>query len=1539
MISKRMNWLCVAAVAFAGLMAEAATTKSYNGVNYVIDGDIEPGVWTRQFTKAKAYADENHVPMVVFWGNDGCGYCKTAETDMSASSFVSWQKQSGYVFVFAVKSSSHGPGTGDDKEASEAKKIAKDPSGNFPYIGVYWLKEDGKSPFKKTMSGRAGAMVVKSGDLGNQLMKSIDNYLGEYKPNAGGSFALDGVETDGNRFEVKVGATKVAIPLTREGKASTLSTTDTLEVKNASEKVLGTYAVSWAKGDATKSVTIDVPSTLKAGDKLTLVLNDDTKGAVHVTAVSAENSTQNPDFSGCTAFGRWTMDLDAAKAYASGKSGLVLVNVQGGLWCPDCANVDRNFLDLKDDAGQNRFQAWAARRKLALVTMDIPNYNGPAATNYASPCLLSRKAVASTLARANEYPQSGAAESLTKALVRSGLGFQTRNGIAEADATARLNAFHDYAVKNTDEGGFHRPEDGNKNRTDVPIFVLLRADGTVVARLTRLASVSPMKADQANFDNYCKRIDEMIATVADASEIENNWPSAKSIVLKTGGSAEGKICNADFQDTFVLDGITGNAGLAVTVSGATAAQVSCQFMTKDKLGNVSYVGSPVSGALNQAGGVKLSADFGEVAACYVMVKGADITAKDYDVASETADHFTSFTVTADEPALIPTEAVARAKVTAGKTTLKMSVTTGVVYRVTNIKGVEGGKMTSLGDDIWKAIATEQVTLNVDDATKEVEYQIWTPGEIGFVETSRTVPESINDKDDDWLEFKVARTGGKSGAITAEVVVDDETENMEGRYELLTTSLTWDDSDASNKVVKVKVIDYPYYLGEGKLVLALSTNAVVAAGKGKFTLHVEEEDAADPGSVRVNGALPYSAKEGTVYAKESEGAKILVERFEACDGLVAVELKSSVPGTKYETEDPRDLEIDSGKVLLYWASREMGEKYVRVSGIPAGKTATVKLVKFNKDGKTCKVVSKASSIKVVSVADDAPEFASEAYSFDVPRYTAFGGKKLSLKAGTFTAGGTLTATKLSGTLPSGLKAEVDAESGALTFTGAPTKAGTYQVYYQVSETRGGKKVAGLPVKVTFNVTDVSKLDPKDNPMANPSIATSRTLEDLLVLTPEEPARLAGVLKLTIPTTGKVSAKYTCAGGSISFSAKNWDEKTDVSNGTLTATPTTSKKGYSLEVEVRADGSVEATVVDPAYGEQELKVVSDGQVWKAGTSKTAKAWEGVYVATLIPGGTVVDSDGGGTKKLSGGVTEQTEGVAPRGAGYLSFKMSGSSAYNKGKVTWAGVLANGTSVSGSAVLTAGGETSVGKDGFAYVPVYKKSSSDILGVVAEIAANAAQNCTAAVVTDPEFVLGSWTHTEKTTAANASYDEDLHIYGSYYDKNKTLVDCCSESYVEPDGLTFSVDVSTLLWAGYDSKKGVGAPTDVTPVSIQVKPGSRASSDKLVVTTPKAGNPQSMTLSLSRSTGIVSGTFKLPYRLADGTTKTISAKWKGVLLTGWGCECDCGEAVGKSVYLPFVNGHFSFSDKLSYEVMSGSTTRIKTLTVKRGGGASVGSTK
>ena len=55
--------------------------------------------------------------------------------------------------------------------------------------------------------------------------------------------------------------------------------------------------------------------------------------------------------------------------------------------------------------------------------------------------------------------------------------------------------------------------------------------------------------------------------------------------------------------------------------------------------------------------------------------------------------------------------------------------------------------------------------------------------------------------------------------------------------------------------------------------------------------------------------------------------------------------------------------------------------------------------------------------------------------------------------------------------------------------------------------------------------------------------------------------------------------------------------------------------------------------------------------------------------------------------------------------------------------------------------------------------------------------------------------------------------------------------------------------------------------------------------------------------------------------KTISAKYAGVLLTGWGDGCGCG--TGDEVVRPLVNGLFYFSDTVSYEVTS-KTGRVST---------------
>ena len=141
------------------------------------------------------------------------------------------------------------------------------------------------------------------------------------------------------------------------------------------------------------------------------------------------------------------------------------------------------------------------------------------AGDYASPTLLSRKAYSTTLAR-NTYTNkvgkeatptkstlnksifpketpalSGADELLLEAKMRSGLGYLTRKNVSDTEAAEVLERNHKLVRDMTANGGFNRIEDNKPNRTGVPIFVLLRKNGTVAGRFTKFATTSPMRYD------------------------------------------------------------------------------------------------------------------------------------------------------------------------------------------------------------------------------------------------------------------------------------------------------------------------------------------------------------------------------------------------------------------------------------------------------------------------------------------------------------------------------------------------------------------------------------------------------------------------------------------------------------------------------------------------------------------------------------------------------------------------------------------------------------------------------------------------------------------------------------------------------------------------------------------------------------------------------------------------------------------------------------------------------------------------------------
>jgi len=1466
--------------------------------------ELELGKWYTNFQVCKKYADDNGIPLFAVWSNHSCIHCWFTDAVFIQDSFKEWQAANAPGQVICCYMAG-GDDVYDQVNSSAYNWMWTGGSStlaSYPFV-CFWWKAKGINVHMTGDDLCRGSGNTNLSFMDNTFPQRVENtiwnfnkYFGAWQPlkYAGGSFAEG--DSAGDRLEFEDGTESVTFNLVREGRAVEIATNVTCTVKGPKGEEVLTTNVVWAAGADKTAVTLAIPEGVctKDGEQLTLTLTDNGKeeGQLHITYVQRETSAANPKWIGEDFdFGEWTCDLDAAKAKVAATDGAAytLVSVQGSMWCPDCANTDRNFLDLKDGE-VNRFSKWAKDHNVALVSMDIPNYNGPTVTNCATPTLFSKTAYATTLARAKEYPASGADASLTNAVKRSGLGYLTRKGATDAEAEMLLKKYHDLAYNNTDNGGFHRPEDGNKNRTGVPIFVLLRKDGTVAARFTRLASVSPMKADQANFANYLKRFEEML-TIAeqDATEIANNYPGAGAIPLvANGGKASGELCNADFQDAFKLTGMGGNAVQSVTVKGTTTAEVTVQFYK-----GTEALGTATKGKLSD--GVTIEREFTESGDYYVLVKGKDITAAEFKAESATANNFHAFEITGTT-VLVPQGNRAEAKAPAGSEFVTVVLVEGEKYCFSGVDAAANAAALELTATegpysffTAKQGGKQQLKISTGEGGT-VFYQVWCPGMVAMTELERSVSESVNDLNDDYVEMFVARLGGSSGRVKARVSLDAEASDLEAeRFEpFAPVDFVWEDGDASNRTFKVKILDDNFFIGSKQLVFKLEVLAsdagdvIVKEAADVFTLKVIEDDEARPGRGLVTRTEPAAVKGKTVYVKASEGAKIYAKRIEHCDGLAGLELKSSVTGTVYTAVNPRDLEVVEGKQIFWWASREDDEKYVQVTGIPAGQRATITFSTYL----DFEAVRGSNTVTVVAVADDAPAFREATAAFSPYRYVVANPMTVELDRSSVTAGSEKRFTKISGTLPSGLKAAYDEESEALVFTGTTTaKAGTYVVDYQVSEKRDSKWVAGLTTQVTFTIVDPT--DMKTNPAsANPHVGKVRTIKDLAVVNSVNGV-LAGVLQVTIPTRGNVSAKYVCESGTIALSASSWSEY-DPEDRRLTATLANAKLGFEMTFSIDGKNMVDVSISDPNYEGVSLDAHDYGNVWSKDNS--AESWKGYYTVAL-PVEAVLESE--------------TENLAPKGCGYLTLKLDTASAVNAGKVTWAGMLPNGTAVSGSAVLGVDATT-------ATLPIFKISGTDTLSAYLQVQPDAATLVDRRSVQAVEGVKAIWSHGERSTST-ADYLLKLGVYGAIYDKTENLGGCCEE-YFQTTQLQFAFDASQL------GAIALGTPGAITPVTVKVG----ADNLKIVSET----NPSNITLSFNRATGIVSGRANLPYTTAGGAQKTLTVNYKGVILNGWGEGCGCGDF---EVYRPFFNGSFYFTDKVSYP--SGNATR--TLSVKRGGDASM----
>ncbi len=238
----------LAALAMAASFAVNALTLP-NAPGMIISDDlpVEPGVWNTNFSAAKKLADENGIPMIVFWADPSCGQCKKLETACATSTIINWQEAKKYVFVF---------GYGKGGEGSTIKAFAKPPdSTRWPYCAVYWK---GKTLIRFT--GRSSDPTIpaaaRKGTLAQQFINVCDMYAGEYEVDVFPGGTIESVDPEFMYFpnQSTDQARDVELELVREKVGAT---NQNLTVTYPSGKV-ETNVVAWAASETSKTLKISI---------------------------------------------------------------------------------------------------------------------------------------------------------------------------------------------------------------------------------------------------------------------------------------------------------------------------------------------------------------------------------------------------------------------------------------------------------------------------------------------------------------------------------------------------------------------------------------------------------------------------------------------------------------------------------------------------------------------------------------------------------------------------------------------------------------------------------------------------------------------------------------------------------------------------------------------------------------------------------------------------------------------------------------------------------------------------------------------------------------------------------------------------------------------------------------------------------------------------------------------------------------------------------------------------------------------------------
>lgn len=763
---------------------------------------VTPGVWCTNFEAALEYAEKNNLPVLAFWGESGCGYCKTLMNQgIDTEKFRKWQAERKPVMIWYHGKNSNSP----------YKEWVRNPvSGEWPYVKIYWKKADG-SKVEIYFPGRDGRMPVVGGDttpsivssvskwitlstpgqisggkenLNEQLIASFEKYCSSWTDYAGGYFTV--LNSQNSRLEAIEGKTTfVNIPLYR---------TATGEAINKLQIDSSQVSVTWAPNEKSKVYKYTLPSGLKAGTviQLKLFANDGrtlkSSSAIHIVKEPA-NSVANPKWLGESfTYGEWTMDLDAALAK---KDSYTLVLASGVLWCPYCKSLESSILN------NSKFTTWAKEKKVNLVLLDNPKRS---VTDNIAQSIVGKTADGAppTLLRyAESSGVSGAAYLSRKMII---------TGSATTAKTAEwvLQRNHDILYKG---GKLCAPEG---LRTGYPTFILVKSDGTAAGRLLD-------GCDDQN-RNWGLSMEETLARLNELLLLSNSnesasAPSTTMNVLSTEETVRGQLqVNANRVFYKLLNIPTGK----VSFSSSDTNLVLTVYETSSTLATAKKV---VSGT-----GL-VTANFTVGANKYLEVSHFNDSLKAYG-----ANTTRRFTITS-AVTLLPKEVLGTFKTNSG--VMKMEVVKGEKYF---LLGFLPNNSFNKEGDFYIAKITGLIDVTAEKGAT-VSYQIWHPGVVSFKTSSARVMEA-----DGSYVVKIVRTGGASGKASVSVSVNKGSSGTE-RVTVAPSSLEWDDGDASEKSITLKIASNKIFDvdEEFEIVITSSPGSATSIYSSRFTLTVSDTD--------------------------------------------------------------------------------------------------------------------------------------------------------------------------------------------------------------------------------------------------------------------------------------------------------------------------------------------------------------------------------------------------------------------------------------------------------------------------------------------------------------------------------------------------------------------------------------------------------------------------------------------------------------------------------------------------------------------------